>query len=38
MWTMKSTELINICYISDRVACAIKENINKNFRENDGFL
>ena len=34
---MKSTESMNICYISDMVACAIKVNIKKNFMENDGF-
>ena len=32
-WTMKLTELTNISYISDRVACIIKVNIKKNSRE-----
>ena len=29
MWTIKSTESTNICYISDRVACTTKLNIKK---------
>ena len=29
VWTMKSTESMNICYISDRVVCTIKVNIKK---------
>ena len=35
--TMKLTELTNICYISDRVACTIKQNIKETFLENNGF-
>ena len=31
--TMKLTELTNICYISDRVACTIKQNIKETFRK-----
>ena len=38
MWTMKLTESMNICYISDRVACTIKVNIKESFMENCGFL
>ena len=34
-WTMKLTELTNISYISDRVACIIKVNIKKKFTGND---
>ena len=32
--TMKSTELTNICCISDRVSCTIKRNIKETFLEN----
>ena len=28
VWTMKLTESPNICYVSDRVACTIKMNVN----------
>ena len=35
--TMKSTELTNNCYISDRVACTIKWNIKETFLENNSF-
>ena len=28
VWTMKLTESTNICYVSDRVACTIKMNVN----------
>ena len=38
MWTMKLTESMNICYISDRTACTIKVNIKESFMENCGFL
>ena len=38
VWTMKLTESINICYVSDRVARTIKVNIKKIFMGNDGFL
>ena len=38
MWTMKLTESMNICYISDRVACTVKVNIKESFMENCGFL
>ena len=38
MWTMKLTESMNICYISDRVACTIKVNIKESFMKNSGFL
>ena len=38
VWTMKLTESINICYISDRVACTIKMNIKEALMGNDGFL
>ena len=38
MWTMKLTESMNICYISDRVACTIKMNIKESFMKNCGFL
>ena len=38
MWTMKLTESMNICYISDRIACTIKVNIKESFMENCGFL
>ena len=38
MWTMKLTESMNICYISDRVACTIKVNIKESFMKNCGFL
>ena len=33
---MKLTESANICYISDRVSCTIKQNIKENFLENNG--
>ena len=38
MWNMKLTESTNICYISDRVPCAMKGNIKQTFMGNDGFL
>ena len=34
-WTMKLTELTNISYISDRVACIIKVNIKKKLTGKD---
>ena len=36
--TMKLTESANICYISDRVSCTIKQNSKENFLENNGLL
>ena len=38
MWNMKLTELTNICYVSDRVACTIKINVKETFMENDSFF
>ena len=38
LWTMKLTELTNICYISDSVVSTIKVNIKDTFMGNDGFL
>ena len=35
VWTMKLTESIN-CYISVRVACTTKVNIEETIIENDG--
>ena len=37
VWTMKLTESMNICYISDKVACTIKMNIKETFMGNDSF-
>ena len=34
---MKLTESMNICYVSDRVACTIKRDIKETFLENNGF-
>ena len=34
---MKLTESTNICCISDRVDCTIKQNIKETFLENIGF-
>ena len=34
---MKLTESTNIYYISDRVACTIKQTIKETFLENNGF-
>ena len=35
---MKSTESMNICYVSDRVACTIKIDVKETFMGNDSFL
>ena len=35
---MKSTESMNICYVSDRVACTIKIDVKETFMGNDGFF
>ena len=35
---MKLTESMNICYVSDRVACFIKIDVKETFMENDSFL
>ena len=32
---MKSTESMNICYVSDRVACTIKIDVKETFMVND---
>ena len=37
VWTMKSTESTNICYVSDTVACTIKMNVKQTFLRNDSF-
>ena len=37
VWTMKLTESMNICYVSDRVACAIKRNVRETFMGNYSF-
>ena len=34
---MKLTESTNICYVSDRAACAIKMNVKETFMGNDSF-
>ena len=36
--TIKLTESMNICYISDKVACTIKVNVEKTFMGKNGFL
>ena len=36
-WTMKLNESMNICYISDTVACTIKVNVKETFVGNDSF-
>ena len=36
--TIKLTESINICYISDKVAFTIKDNVEKVFIGKNGFL
>ena len=38
VWTMKLTELMNICYVSVRVSCTIKVNIKETFMGNNPFL
>ena len=37
VWTMKLTESMNICYVSDTVACTIKMNIKEAFMGNASF-
>ena len=37
VWTMKLTESMNICDVSDKVACTIKMNIKETFMGNDSF-
>ena len=37
VWTMKLTESMNI-YVSVRVSCTIKVNIQETFMKNDPFL
>ena len=38
VWTIQLTELMNICYVSVRVSCAIKVNIKETFMGNNPFL
>ena len=35
---IRLTELMNICYVSDRVACTIKIDVKETFMGNDSFL
>ena len=35
---MKLTESMNICYVSDRVACTIKIDVKETFMGNDSFV
>ena len=35
---MKLTESMNLCHISDRVACTFKIDIKETFMGNDSFL
>ena len=35
--TIKITESMNICYVSDKVACTIEVNVKEAFVGNDSF-
>ena len=37
VWTVKITESMNICYISDTVVCTIKMNVKETFMGNASF-
>ena len=37
VWTMKVTESMNTCYVSDMAACTIKMNVKETFMGNDSF-